>query len=112
MGLHGNDFFAVVDDASVRGIGKAQDGSSQRALAAPRLADEPQRFALPNLEAHAVDRAKELELAKEALPNGEELGQVLHPHQGARAGGLLGLLARLAQIDHRLGHLVPTFSVK
>ena len=43
------------DDAT-RLLDQAQDRQRGHALAAPRLADDPQRFARKEVEAHAVDR--------------------------------------------------------
>ncbi len=72
------DLLAIKGDRPAGGIEEAQQEPADRRLAAARLADEAQRLAAPNREAHVVDR---LHIAAPALEDSagdrEVLGQVL-----------------------------------
>jgi hypothetical protein len=72
------DLLAVEEDASERRLDEPEHRASQRALAAPGFADEPQRLAGPDVKADARDRMHELRRAQKALPRREQRREFFH----------------------------------
>ena len=69
---------AVEGDRARRRLDEAQQQPPDRRLAAARLADEPERLAAPDLEAHAVHGLDHADGAlQDAAPDREVLDQVL-----------------------------------
>src|SRR5262249_57998225 len=65
-----------------------EDEAADRGLAAARLADEPERFAGADVEAHVVDRADRGFSAAQAGLDQEMLGEVAHREQRLPPAGL------------------------
>src|SRR5262245_12920187 len=65
---------SLEDDLAVGRVEQADDRTAQRRLATARLADQPERLAFPNREAHIVDGVHVRHLAlKNALADREVL---------------------------------------
>ena len=107
--LERGDVRAVEDDRAGRRVDEPQQQPADGRLAAARLADEAERLAAPDLEAHAVDG---LDLAdrplQDAARDREVLDQVRTSTSGALAGGGAGLgPARRAQVATTRDHARP-----
>ncbi len=68
-------------------LDQPQDAAAGGRLAAARFADQPQRLALADVEAHAVDGMDAVDLAREhAAGHGKVLLEVLYGQQGLGHG--------------------------
>src|SRR5204863_8696327 len=77
------DVMAVELDGAGRRLDQAHDGAANRGLAAPALADQPQRLGRADREAHAVDGVDVADgAAQQALAHGKVLAQSRHLEHG------------------------------
>ena len=97
------DVVAVELDGAGGRLDQAHDGAAHRGLAAAALADQPQRLARADREAHAVDGIDMADgAAQQALAHGEVLAQSRHLEHGH--AGLRHLVRRHRTPGSHLSH--------